>query len=226
MPGCGGLRRMRVADPRRGKGKRGGVRVIYLHVDEADIIFLMDIYGKDEQEDLTADQKKILKGLAQSLQGAAVHGGEGSQAGDVMKSPKSRKPLFERLKTALEEGIRPREGRDHPEDHDPRTARPAAGGRRRGTDEAPTQERDVPGRLRPTAQRVDQDRPELGTGPSQAVAGGLEADPGVSSQPVGPARGRWYVCSTRNAERWEADSGRASDEPILIPSLWPQEGDE
>ncbi len=56
MPGCGGLRKMRVADPRRGKGKRGGVRVIYLHVAEADVIFLMDMYGKDEQEDLTADQ--------------------------------------------------------------------------------------------------------------------------------------------------------------------------
>ena len=32
MPGCGGLRKMRVAHPRRGKGKRGGARVIYLHV--------------------------------------------------------------------------------------------------------------------------------------------------------------------------------------------------
>ena len=72
MPGCGGLRKMRVADPRRGKGKRGGARVIYLHVAEADVIFLMDIYGKGEQEDLTADQKKILKGLAQSYKRAAI----------------------------------------------------------------------------------------------------------------------------------------------------------
>ena len=72
MSGCGGLRKMRVADPRRGKGKRGGVRVIYLHVPEADVIFLMDVYGKDEQEDLTADQKKILKGLAQSFKAAAI----------------------------------------------------------------------------------------------------------------------------------------------------------
>ncbi|MGP0066819.1 MAG: type II toxin-antitoxin system RelE/ParE family toxin [Isosphaeraceae bacterium] len=72
MPGCGGLRKMRVADSRRGKGKRGGVRVIYLHVAEADIIFLMDIYGKDEQEDLNADQKKILKGLAQGFKAAAI----------------------------------------------------------------------------------------------------------------------------------------------------------
>jgi hypothetical protein len=72
MPGCGGLRKMRVADPRRGKGKRGGARMICLHVPEADVIFLMDIYGKGEQEDLSADQKKILKGLAQSYKRAAI----------------------------------------------------------------------------------------------------------------------------------------------------------
>jgi len=72
MPGCGGLRKMRVADPRRGKGKRGGARVIYLHVAEADIIFLMDFYNKGEQADLSADQKKVLKGLAQSFKRAAI----------------------------------------------------------------------------------------------------------------------------------------------------------
>ncbi len=72
MPGCGGLRKVRVADPRRGKGKRGGVRVIYLHVAAADVIFLMDIYGKDEQTDLTADQKRVLKGLAQSYKRTAI----------------------------------------------------------------------------------------------------------------------------------------------------------
>ncbi len=72
IPGCGGLRKMRVADPKRGKGKRGGVRVIYLHVAEADVIFLMDIFGKGEQEDLNADQKKILKGLADGFKRAAI----------------------------------------------------------------------------------------------------------------------------------------------------------
>jgi putative transcriptional regulator len=30
MSGCGGLRKVRVADVRRGQGKRGGARVIYL----------------------------------------------------------------------------------------------------------------------------------------------------------------------------------------------------
>lgn len=65
MPGCGGLRKVRLRDPRRQKGKRGGSRVIYLHVPEANWILLLDIYDKNEQEDLTAAEKKVLKGLAQ-----------------------------------------------------------------------------------------------------------------------------------------------------------------
>jgi hypothetical protein len=72
MKGCGGLRKLRFADPGRGKGKRSGMRVIYLHVAEAGVIFLMDIYGKDEQADLSADQKKVLKSLAQSYKSAAI----------------------------------------------------------------------------------------------------------------------------------------------------------
>jgi hypothetical protein len=64
MPGCGGLRKLRIADPDRGKGKRGGARVIYLHVPEANVIYLMDVYAKGEQEDLTSDQKKFLRTLA------------------------------------------------------------------------------------------------------------------------------------------------------------------
>ena len=81
MPGCGGLRKIRVADPKRGKGKRGGARLIYLHVAEADVIYLMDIYGKDEQEDLTADQKKILKRLADEYKHAAIRMAEAFRKG-------------------------------------------------------------------------------------------------------------------------------------------------
>jgi hypothetical protein len=64
IPGCGGLRKLRVAEPRRGKGKRGGARVIYLHVPEARVIFLVHVYDKGEKEDLTATEKRILKDLA------------------------------------------------------------------------------------------------------------------------------------------------------------------
>ena|SRR5438552_2184596 len=64
IPGCGGLRKIRWADPKRQKGKRGGVRVIYLHVPEVNWVFFLDIYGKGEKEDLSADEKKILRKLA------------------------------------------------------------------------------------------------------------------------------------------------------------------
>jgi hypothetical protein len=81
MPGCGGLRKLRMADPRRGKGKRGGARVIYLHVAEANVIYLMDIYGKDEREDLTADQKKVLKRLADEYRKATIRVAKGLKKG-------------------------------------------------------------------------------------------------------------------------------------------------
>jgi hypothetical protein len=43
MPGCGGLRKLRIVDPKRGKGKRGGARLIYLHIPQIDHFLLLDI---------------------------------------------------------------------------------------------------------------------------------------------------------------------------------------
>jgi hypothetical protein len=67
MPGCGGLRKMRTADPNRGKGKRSGVRVIDLHIPEADVIHLVTIYGKDQKDDLSADDKTLYRRFVQIL---------------------------------------------------------------------------------------------------------------------------------------------------------------
>ncbi len=64
MPGCGGLRKLRIADPKRQKGKRGGARVIYLHIPEVDQFLMLDIYGKGEKDDLTFAEKKELRELA------------------------------------------------------------------------------------------------------------------------------------------------------------------
>jgi hypothetical protein len=64
LPGCGGLRKVRASDAGRGKGKRGGVRVIYLHVPASKRFLMLDIYGKGEQEDLSVAQKRILARLA------------------------------------------------------------------------------------------------------------------------------------------------------------------
>ena len=72
LRGCGGLRKVRIADPRRSKGKRGGARVIYLYVPEAKWFFLLDVYGKDEKEDLTAHEKADLRKLAAELKQQAA----------------------------------------------------------------------------------------------------------------------------------------------------------
>ena len=64
IPGCGGLRKLRVANPSRQKGKRGGCRIIYLHIPDAARLDLLAIYGKEEREDLSEDQKRQLKILA------------------------------------------------------------------------------------------------------------------------------------------------------------------
>lgn len=61
MPGTGGFRKMRWADPRRGKGKRGGLRIIYYHFPSDRQIWLMTLYDKSEASDLTSREKKTLK---------------------------------------------------------------------------------------------------------------------------------------------------------------------
>lgn len=61
MPGTGGFRKLRWADPRRGKGRRGGLRVIYYHFASDQQIWLMALYDKDEAADLTPKEKKALK---------------------------------------------------------------------------------------------------------------------------------------------------------------------
>jgi hypothetical protein len=81
IPGCGGLRKVRLGDPRRRKGKRGGARVIYLHVPETDWIFLLDIYGKEEKDDLSPAEKKLLRQLAEEFKRQAVEAAKRSHEG-------------------------------------------------------------------------------------------------------------------------------------------------
>ncbi|HEY1050816.1 MAG TPA: hypothetical protein VGE39_13695 [Prosthecobacter sp.] len=61
IPGSGGLRKVRWSAP--GRGKRGGVRFIYYWWHAKDIISLLLIYAKNEQDDPTPDQLKKLKQL-------------------------------------------------------------------------------------------------------------------------------------------------------------------
>jgi mRNA-degrading endonuclease RelE of RelBE toxin-antitoxin system len=63
IEGTGGLRKLRQPDPRRGKGKRGGLRVIYYWWIGGDQFWMFTVYDKDQADDLTPAQRKVLKQL-------------------------------------------------------------------------------------------------------------------------------------------------------------------
>ena len=54
----------------KGKGKRGGARIIYLYVVIAARIYLLRCYLKNAKTDLTPDEKKKLRQIAAHLKGA------------------------------------------------------------------------------------------------------------------------------------------------------------
>jgi len=61
VPGAGGIRKLRWKDPRRGKGRRGGLRVIYYCFLSEQEIWLLTLYDKDEAADLTKDERNQLR---------------------------------------------------------------------------------------------------------------------------------------------------------------------
>jgi hypothetical protein len=65
MPATGGFRMLRRDDRRRGKGKRGGLRVVYYHMKAERRIWLFTLYDKDEMADLTPDEKRALRAAIQ-----------------------------------------------------------------------------------------------------------------------------------------------------------------
>ncbi len=69
-PGTGGLRKIRMSDPRRATGKRGGARVHYLWLPRASRIYLLYIYRKTETTTLDAAQKRALQRVVHSIKTA------------------------------------------------------------------------------------------------------------------------------------------------------------
>ena len=61
IEGTGGLRKLRSGDARRGKGRRGGLRVIYYYWTGGPEFWLFTLYDKDEMSDLTPKQRAVLK---------------------------------------------------------------------------------------------------------------------------------------------------------------------
>ena len=63
--GASGLRKLRWSV--RGRGKRGGARVIYYRYVSGDRIYLIYGYLKSEQEELTREQIKVIAGLMKDI---------------------------------------------------------------------------------------------------------------------------------------------------------------
>jgi hypothetical protein len=67
VEGLGGIRKARLANLARGKGKRGGYRYLHLYLRHRDHIHLLFLLDKDEQEDLTTEQRTGLRRMVSEL---------------------------------------------------------------------------------------------------------------------------------------------------------------
>lgn len=69
IPGTGGVRKLRYAV--QGRGKSGGVRAIYYFFDEQNPLYALLLYGKNEQGNLSPDQKKYVAAIAAAVKAEA-----------------------------------------------------------------------------------------------------------------------------------------------------------
>ena len=65
IEGTGGARKLRIALD--GRGKSGGGRVIYVDILEREQLYLLFAYPKNVQENLTAEQKKMMRKLIEEI---------------------------------------------------------------------------------------------------------------------------------------------------------------
>ena len=65
----GGVRKLRYI--LKDKGKRGGCRVIYVDIEIAETIFLLDVYPKSRKVDLSQSEKRRIKQLVEQLKEAS-----------------------------------------------------------------------------------------------------------------------------------------------------------
>jgi mRNA-degrading endonuclease RelE of RelBE toxin-antitoxin system len=86
--GTGGVRKVRFAA--KGKGKSGGVRVIYYTIDESIPLFALLIYGKGEQADLTSEQRERVAELAKVIKGSRIKVRRGARSASLARNSSRR----------------------------------------------------------------------------------------------------------------------------------------
>jgi hypothetical protein len=69
VKGLGGVRKARISNPARGKGKRGGFRYMYLYLERREHVHLLFLFDKHEQEDLNPAQRTFLRQLVERIKG-------------------------------------------------------------------------------------------------------------------------------------------------------------
>ena len=67
MKGTHGVRKARVADRGSSRGKSGSYRYLYPYLEHASRIYLLFLFRKGEQADLSPDQKRIISELSQQI---------------------------------------------------------------------------------------------------------------------------------------------------------------
>ena len=67
IQGTGGMRKIRIPMENKSKGKRSGARVIYVDIELKECIYFINVYSKDEKDDLTEDEKKAFKAVVKIL---------------------------------------------------------------------------------------------------------------------------------------------------------------
>ena len=65
IQGTGGLRKIRI--PINQHGKRGGGRVIYVDIELKETIYFINVYAKNEKDDLTEEEKKAFEAVVKIL---------------------------------------------------------------------------------------------------------------------------------------------------------------
>ena len=65
IQGTGGLRKIRI--PLENTGKRSGGRVLYVDIELKETIYFVNVYTKNEKDDLTEDEKKAFKAVIKFL---------------------------------------------------------------------------------------------------------------------------------------------------------------
>lgn len=67
IKGTSGARKGRIGNPKARSGKSGGFRFIYIYLPNNDRFYLLDIYSKKDQSDLSSEQAKMLGEVVKAI---------------------------------------------------------------------------------------------------------------------------------------------------------------